>query len=514
MELAIVKLKSLALAAMAGVLVLAGIALASSWSTPADAGEPEFVPIIFVHGFVGSGAQYQSQAMRFASNGYPADYVRAFDYDSLNSAPEIVRPALDAFIDGVLAELGADQAYMVGHSLGTSVMQGYLNSSPERAARVGKYVNIDGATADSLPGGVPTLAIWGAGDPAREVVGATNVYFPDQTHTQVVTSPESFIEQYQFFTGEEPMTTDIVPESEVELAGRAIFFPENTGIEGATLEIWEVDGVSGARTGGDPEAVYSLGADGAWGPFAADGSQHYEMALLREGSADHHIYFQPFTRSNYLIRLLSLPPDSVMLENMEASEHHTTVTVLRYKEFWGDDPGGSNDTLEINGTNVINAATSPVSNLTIGIHTFDKGSDRVTHLSEPVEFFFALPFQTGMDIYMPAAPPGGTICFANAPRGDETRMQVVNVPNWPSSEHRISIQFTDYVRDGDPECGFTPPPVVGGVSVDPDLGGLPLETGGSSGGNAGVLAGLIAGITAAAIALGGAAWYARRRLLR
>ena len=61
---------------------------------------------------------------------------------------------------------------------------------------------------------------------------------------------------------------------------------------------------------------------------------------------------------------------------------------------------------------------------------------------------------------------------------------------------------------------FTPtPPPVGGISVDPNLRGLPLAAGDSSGPNTGVLAGVIAAVmAAAALALGGAAWYARRRL--
>jgi hypothetical protein len=463
------------------VILLLGMLLGSSWTTTGGAQEPEFVPIIFVHGSAGSGAQYQSQAMRFASNGYPADHIRVFDYDSSNPSPDIVQPALDEFIDSVLAELNADQAYMLGHSLGTSVMQDYLNSSPERAARVAKYINIDGRTADSPPGGVPTLAIWGMGDPEREIVGAENVYFPDQTHTESVTSPESFAAQYEFFTGEAPATTDIEPEADVQLAGRAVLFPQNVGIEGATLEIWEVDDLTGARTGSQPEATYKLGADGAWGPFAADGTQHYEMVLIREdGSHDHHLYFQPFTRSNYLIRLLSVSPDSPIVQNAEGSERHSVATIIRYKEWWGDDPNGNNDTLEINGTNVINVATSPISNRTIGIHAFDKGSDGVTDLSEPDGFFFALPFQTGTDIFIPAAPPEGTICFANAPRGDESHMQVVNVPNWPSSEHRISIEFTDYVREGDPECGGIPAaeepeilPVPAGEEAEPVIAPAP-----------------------------------------
>lgn len=479
--------------------------LGSSCATTGSAQETEFVPIIFVHGGAGSGAQYQSQAMRFASNGYPADHIRVFDYDSSNPDPEILQPALDAFIDGILAEFNVDQVYMLAHSLGTGVMQGYLNSSAERAARVAKYVNIDGAPADSLPGGVPTLAIWGMGHSEREVVGAENVYFSDQTHTQSVTSSESFAAQYEFFTGEPPATTDILPEADIELAGRAVLFPQNVGIEGATLEIWEVDALAGARTGSDPEATYVLGADGAWGPFAADETQHYEMVLIREEvTHDHHIYFQPFIRSNYLIRLLSVPPDSPIVQNAEGSERHSAATIIRYKEWWGDDPGGNNDTLEINGTNVINAATSPISNLTIGIHAFDKGSDGVTDLSEPDGFFFALPFQTGVDVYVPAAPPDAAICFANAPRGDESHMQVVNVPNWPSSEHRISVEFTDYVREGDPQCGAAAAPEPTPQLQLPDTGTGPTP-------GAGVLPYAI-GIALAIGALGLSAVYVRSRV--
>jgi hypothetical protein len=49
---------------------------------------------------------------------------------------------------------------------------------------------------------------------------------------------------------------------------------------------------------------------------------------------------------------------------------------------------------------------------------------------------------------MPATePPDGTISFVNAPRGDATRLQVLDVPNWASAGHRISIQFRDWVQD-------------------------------------------------------------------
>jgi hypothetical protein len=48
-------------------------------------------------------------------------------------------------------------------------------------------------------------------------------------------------------------------------------------------------------------------------------------------------------------------------------------------------------------------------------------------------------------------------------------------------------------------------PAIGGAGAFPDIGGTD-----ASGGSAGLLGG-IAGGTAAAVALGGAAWYAKRR---
>ena len=52
---------------------------------------------------------------------------------------------------------------------------------------------------------------------------------------------------------------------------------------------------------------------------------------------------------------------------------------------------------------------------------------------------------------------------------------------------------------------------VGGIAENPEITGTTLETPGSSGANAGILAGVVATVTAAALALSGAAWYARRR---
>ncbi|MGB8706538.1 MAG: alpha/beta fold hydrolase, partial [Dehalococcoidia bacterium] len=148
-------------------------------------------PIIFVHGFAGSAAQFESQATRFETNGYPASYIYAYEYDSSPGLspqfpPPEVLAGIDQLIATVLKDTGADKVDAVGHSLGTRVMQTYLRSSPERAAKVAHYVNIDGQAGEDLPGGVPTLALWAgrrppAFPPGGEIVGATNVTFPSVT---------------------------------------------------------------------------------------------------------------------------------------------------------------------------------------------------------------------------------------------------------------------------------------------------------------------------------------------
>jgi pimeloyl-ACP methyl ester carboxylesterase len=427
-------------------LLLVGLAVFSP--EPVGAGgqnHRSLRPVIFVHGGAGSGAQFETQAMRLTSNGYPAELIDVLEYDStfgLNTM-EDVWVSLDELIAEMLERSGADQVDLLGHSLGTTVSHGYLTSSSERAAQVAHYVNIDGRTADAPPGGVETLAVWGEGNPTREIVGARNAYFPDQAHVQVATSAETFAELYEFFTGRPPRTTGIRPQPShrVVLSGEANLFPSNVGAEGATLEIWPLKGNSGQRRSSQPAATFEIGADGAWGPFRPHRGSRYEFVLQREASA-HHFYFQPFRRSDHLIRLLTSEPGTGLDLLREKSDNHSSLTIVRYKEWWGDQ-GAGNDVLEIDGQSILNPANSPRSKRVNAMFVFDAGVDGQTDLSAPLPAYFALPFITGMDVYIPASiPPADTVEVAMTARtgGDA---QVVRIPNWASSQHHVTIQFRD-----------------------------------------------------------------------
>lgn len=442
------------------------------------------LPMIFVHGGMGSGQQFEAQALRFASNGYPEDLIEMFEYDSLSVASDsdgtmaALWDRLDQRIADAKEQAGADQVYLLAHSLGTAVVQGYLNSDPARAADVAKYVNLDGSPSNpddpgepggSVPDGVSTLAIWGEGAP-RELTGATNVTFADQAHTEVVNSAESFAEMYAFLVDAPPTYTEVVrqPADEIEISGRVQLFPANASATGATLNIYAIDGETGFRLDETPEATFEIGEDGSWGPFDADGDTFYEFAITRPDSdSTHHIYLQRFVRSNRWVHLLTSEPGGLADSFWEFSEDNANMVVIRNKEWWGGE-GDASDTLEINGESILNGSTSPRSNRTIAIFVHDAGLDGQSSTEEPVSPFGLIPiFLTGVDLHVPAAePPDGTVTVSAVPRRGADR-ETFCLPNWSSDLHRSNVQFNSYHTtvnpDGSPAEGHAdpscPPPV-------------------------------------------------------
>jgi pimeloyl-ACP methyl ester carboxylesterase len=428
-----------------GVLVLA-LLLAAPAAEARSKSHPhrsKLTPMIFVHGGAGSGAQFESQAQRFTSNGYRKRLIHVFEYDSTTAIANMasLHTRLDALIAEVKQQTGRAKVDVLGHSLGTTVMHLYL-LDPARAANVARYVNIDGRTGTSPPGGVPTLALWaGRGTPGREITGATNVTIPNQTHVEVATSVESFREMFKFFTGREARH-NIVPQRHITLEGRAQLFPENTGVGDRTLQIWEVKASTGQRK--RRVATLDVAADGSWGPVRGlKSGRRYEFALLLPGSTTHHIYFEPFVRSDHLVRLLTSQPGAGVNLLIERSDRHSAVTIVRYKEFWGDQ-GAESDALSVNGTGIVNPATAPIDKRVIGMFAFDTGSDGVSNVTVPHPVFFSLPFLSGVDLFLPAAsPPAGKVSVALRSRG-RGRTRTVNFPNFPSSTDSVSVNLNDY----------------------------------------------------------------------
>src|SRR2546428_1436214 len=295
--------------ALAGtVLVLSGVSAADAASSFKQN------PIVFVHGIEGSGAQFESQKMRFMSNGYPERWIDEVDYNSTRAVGD--KSQVDQQIDDAIAALeqrtGKSQVDVVAHSLGTSVMYDYLtngNMAAQRRANVAHYINVDGQNQNP---GVPTLAVWaGRGTPGRNMECAQNVTIPDQTHVQTCTSAESFIQYFEFLRGGLP-AQDIVPQKRIQLAGKALNFPQNAGLAGASVQMWPVD-ANGVRTTTTPLASIAISdgstGGGGWGPGAAQPGQRHQVPPVQTGPPAPPPYYQPFFSNHHTGRPLAPPPN-------------------------------------------------------------------------------------------------------------------------------------------------------------------------------------------------------------
>ena len=421
----------------------------------AHAQAPDRNPLIFVHGGSGSGAQFQSQAMRFTSNGYPLEYIRVVEYDS--SVMDF--PSVFTQIDAVAAELrmttGRPQFDLVGHSRGTTISQQYL-SSPERAARVANYVNVDGRVADALPGGVRTLALFAGG--AREVqgqiVGATNVTLPDQEHVQAVTSREAFVEMYRFLTGMEPVAGgDIVPQDQFPVSGRAVLFPQNFGVrDGSAVLVFQLDPANAQRMRtmmgmfNMPLASLPTDPDGFFGPFQAVRGDVYELALTRPDIATHTFYMEPFLRTDNLVRLNTGLP-GMGLDAITARDPATgAVIIVRNKEFRGDRGPQLNDVLSINGLDIMNPNTAPSGfvGAPVAELVMDVRADGVTNVTQVPPVFGGISFISATDVFMPSSPPFLFTTIRTVPRGQTDLARTLTIRNQPSTAGAVSVNLNDF----------------------------------------------------------------------
>jgi pimeloyl-ACP methyl ester carboxylesterase len=403
------------------------------------------LPIVFVHGFAGSAQQFQSQAMRFVANGYPAERLRAFDHDGQGiSIPEYVAGA-DAMIDEARATFKKDKVYLIGHSRGTTVGTSYL-ADPSRAAKVAKYIALDGAGCQGIPASVPCAA------PAQTTntrPGQTHP-IPGQMHVEVATSKESFEIQFEFLFGRKPEVVDIVRQrAPVQISGRVVNFPANTGRDNSILEIWEIDSRTAMRTQEKPLATFPIGPSGEWGPVTVDPDKYYEkLVYSNESNANQHFYAQRYLRSTAFVRVLSGSPDTPSRVNTNVGDGHAAVIAMRMREWT------PNDTLDIKtesasgNQNTGNVITEATGSNRIALHLHDDAASPGMTTLNPLPWFPTQPFQTGADVFMPASDkPDGTITLTNLPRGDASRPQTLRVPNWASTNHTIMVMFSDYAQD-------------------------------------------------------------------
>lgn len=377
-----------------------------------------YIPVVMAHGFLASGDTYANQAMRFYSNDYPDNYIFAYDWNTLGGGGNDPL-LLDAFIDQILAETGAEQVNLAGHSAGGGLSYSYLED-PERAAKVAAYVHI-GSNAQNGPAGpeqdVPTLNIWSPDDlivDSDNIEGATNVMIPGKDHFEIATCAEAFEAMFKFFhNGTAPKTTEIVPETTIKLSGKVLSLGENEARAGATVNIYEVEATTGFRKSASPNVTVTADAYGSWGPISVTKGANYEFETITNIPNDRVIYYyrEGFQRSNPLVYLRTLPSGgfvSLLFNGIPESDDQSALTIFASNQ--GISAG--RDDLFINDLELSNQTFCDPENNTIALFMYDGNENQTSDMTSQ-GLFGQFPFLSSADVFFPTSQQESIECVFN-----------------------------------------------------------------------------------------------------
>lgn len=390
-------------------------------------------PVVFVHGFLGSGDTWATQVQRFASNGFCSDRFFAFDWNSLSGGGADL--LLDRFIDSVLIVTKAQKLHLVGHSAGGGRGYSYL-SDTVRAAKVISYVHI-GSGANKTPAGpggsVPTMNIYSTDDrvvPGRDIPGAVNIKLTALDHYQVATSAETFAHMYRFFYNSEPATTDITPGGQIQIGGRCLTLGTNQPAEGTRIDIFIAD-EQGAPYG-QAVATIAVPASGNWGPVEVSPKHRYLFRLSSEkpGFKRVNYYFEQFERDNPLVYLRTFPtgmsPVGMLLAALPSNDDLSVISIFSSSQAVIN----GRDDLSLNGINLSTPALASPQSTMISLFCYDDRNDS-EGTGEPISLFMMMPFLRGADIPILTLAPETWVAELNGRK--------IPVRNWSSRTDGVTI---------------------------------------------------------------------------
>ena len=330
----------------------------------------------------------------------------------------------------------------MGHSRGTFVSTNYLGD-PARAAKVAKYVAIDGAPCpDVVPCLAPTQADFPGPVPRRggDLEGVLR---------HAVRVPGG--RDARGGRHRPPARPGRALRPSRQLPGQH----RSCGRHARHLGDRRRHRRAGRRT--SPTRRFELGADGAFGPFEVEtGGPLRVRALGHESPIQHHLYLQPYVREQRLWsaccrRSRTAPPGPTP----------TSATTTRRSSPSGCGSGTPRTTPDLPRRRDATCSrsapatkrrstSSPTSsgNGTIGLHLHDDAATpgestagRPALLLDP-----AVP-ERGRRVHARRRPADGTITVTQHPPRRPAAPRPSTCPNWPSSGHCISVVFTDYPVD-------------------------------------------------------------------
>nr|QRD81038.1 lipolytic protein [uncultured bacterium] len=137
----------LALCLLTGALLL---------TVPARAATPHD-PILFVHGFSGSGSNWSTMISRFRADGWTAAELNTISYSSLQSNETIARQVRDR-VNQILAATGNAKVDLVTHSMGGLSSRWYVKFLGGDT-RVDDWVSLGGPNHGTTTAGACSLLV-------------------------------------------------------------------------------------------------------------------------------------------------------------------------------------------------------------------------------------------------------------------------------------------------------------------------------------------------------------------
>lgn len=371
--------------------------------------ECDHPPLVLIHGFLASGDTYEQQALRFVANGFCADRIFTFDWNSVGRQGSMT--ALTTFIEEVLLQTSAEKIYLAGHSAGSGLSFNYMSDS-NRAKLIEAYVHLAGRPMDVLPGPegmeIRTMNIFSDNDlivRGDNIPGAENIRFENQDHYQVATSKESFAAMFKFFTGKEAKTTSVLPSDAdwVSISGKVLTLGENQGQVGATISIYSIYPETAARVNANPDTLLTVDERGNWGPFSAQNGIPYELVVdpVEENSRSIHYYRTPFVTDNQFVYLRTLPlPSSLagmMLSGLPRDDEQAVVAIFASQQAVIH----GRDELRINDFELSTPEWATPTGSNIAWFLYDANGNQKSDLNSIPTFAMA-PFLMGVDLFIPA----------------------------------------------------------------------------------------------------------------
>ncbi len=394
-------------------------------------------PLVFVHGFLGSGDNWAKQIQRFSSNGYCENRMFVFDWNTI-SRSKATDSLLNNFINEVLKKTNTTQVDLVGHSAGGGLCYSYLNDSL-RATKVAHYVHIGSGkmkTAAGQNAEVATMNIYSTADliakSGGEISGATNVQQTTTDHFQVATSEETFLSLYKFFNNnQQPVASKVIASKEnyKSIAGRGVTLGENYPLSFDSVIAYAFNPATGKRIENKNQPANNSIA--GWMRFSKEGNWAFQISNkaymefeVRPSKGRRVFYFfEPQVRTNKNMYLRAFPNGGMMagvLNQLPKDDKQTVLVIFTSNQAFI----AGRDTMAIDSIPVSTATIAPASKTMISVFIFDDGDGASSKL--PMKTFGSLPFLGSMDLKIPADVNGMMRIFFNG------RSMVL--PRRPSSE--------------------------------------------------------------------------------